>query len=470
MGLEQGAVYTLIGPDGHVAVFNDAASPYFVGFLTAPPGGLDSPDVRGTTNVLAQADGGYHGSYFHGYRPLTLEGIIPPDAGVGVVNDRIERLQRASAATYGDGALLWTESGEAYPRAVRRLRRAQPLRVTDTRPKRFQLQMVGAEHLIRSGGGLVNVIENPSAEINFDGWDTFDAGAWSAIGFTRSAAWSPAGNYSGRLLATHTGAGAGEYIAAHPGRGAIAGGRVYSGTAALKVIAGAPSAAWLKLVWYAADDSYIGESLLEAAEDPAGELVFSGVAPAPAGSAWVRPAVYLFADATTTIEAHVDAFAVVESAAELGYFDGDTASAGWSGVPHASTSELGLAAAGGIANTAPAVVVNDGNAAVHPTIIWTPPAGVDGAENASFENLTTGQALNIGNVSGIGTIEYIAGVELALDLEARTFTVGGLDKYGDIDYLTSAWWELVPGPNLVQITDANGKLGAFRVRHYHGWL
>lgn len=150
MGLEQGAVYTLTGPDGHVAQFGDSAQAYFVGYLTEPPAGLDSAEVRGLSQVTAQGDGGYHGNYFRGLRPITLTGIIPADYSVAVINDRIERLQRAAGALRGDAVLTWTESGEAYTRSVRALRLQQPLRITDARPKRFQLQLVSAEHLILS--------------------------------------------------------------------------------------------------------------------------------------------------------------------------------------------------------------------------------------------------------------------------------------------------------------------------------
>lgn len=277
MGLQQGAVYTLTGPDGTAAVFNDSAHPNYVGLLTEPPAGLDSPEVRGQTNPVAQGDGAYHGSYFYGFRPVTLTGLIPPNAPVAVLNDRIERLQRASAALRGDAALSWTEAGEPYARVVRQLRRQQPTRVSGGRQKTFIAQLVSAEHLILSGADL-----------------------------------------------------------------------------------------------------------------------------------------------------------------------SDSA---------------------GVANGADAVITNDGNGVMAPRISWTPPAGAQGPRGAIFENVTTGEQLRIKS-----NIEYLATLPLVLDLAARTFTVDGGSKYGDIDYVNSDWWGLAPGANTIRITDSNLKGGSFTVTYRHAWV
>lgn len=78
IGVEQGAKYELIGPDGTRAVFNDPGDIDHVGFLTAVPSGLDSPEVRESADVLVEADGGVHGDFWFGRRPFTLEGLIDP--------------------------------------------------------------------------------------------------------------------------------------------------------------------------------------------------------------------------------------------------------------------------------------------------------------------------------------------------------------------------------------------------------
>lgn len=78
VGVEQGAIYELVGPDGTRAVFNNRDDVDFVGWLTAPPSGLDSPEVRESADLLVEADGGIHGAFYFGRRPFTLEGIIDP--------------------------------------------------------------------------------------------------------------------------------------------------------------------------------------------------------------------------------------------------------------------------------------------------------------------------------------------------------------------------------------------------------
>lgn len=81
IGLEQGAVYALTGPDGTRVVLNDRTDADFIGWLTSPPAGLDSPEVRESADLLVEADGGVHGAFYFGRRPFTLEGIIDPTPG-----------------------------------------------------------------------------------------------------------------------------------------------------------------------------------------------------------------------------------------------------------------------------------------------------------------------------------------------------------------------------------------------------
>jgi hypothetical protein len=124
VGVERGTRYELIGPDGARVVFNDRTDIDFVGFLTEVPSGIDSPEVRESADILVEADGGIHGSFYFGRRPFTLTGMIDPTPNVGrdtvveagitrlmqageVVNRRINRLQRATRAMTGDSLLRW---------------------------------------------------------------------------------------------------------------------------------------------------------------------------------------------------------------------------------------------------------------------------------------------------------------------------------------------------------------------------
>lgn len=169
MGLQVGTVYTLTGPDGTRAVFNDKNDPDFVGFLDDDNGitGLDSPEVRESSDVLVEADGGVHGSFYYGRRPVVLQGWVPPEEPHAFVNERIDRLQRASNAMRGDAELRWTEDGSDERRLL--LRRQQPVRVTDRRPKKFQIPLVSARAEIESSQEQTAVV---------------DPGATGFVGFT----------------------------------------------------------------------------------------------------------------------------------------------------------------------------------------------------------------------------------------------------------------------------------------------
>lgn len=162
MGLEQGARYRLVAPNGVAAVFNDPLSAEFVGYLTEPPSGLEGAETRGATEAIAEGQGGRHGDRFDSFLVPSLTGFIPPNDGIAAVNDRIERLQWATRAMGADGVLSWRETGESFDRQVRRLRRQQPPRFAGRIPKTFQLQMASEDYRVVSdpeivtAGGTVN--------------------------------------------------------------------------------------------------------------------------------------------------------------------------------------------------------------------------------------------------------------------------------------------------------------------------
>jgi hypothetical protein len=61
--------------DGVRVVFNDPQDADYVGMLTNISG-LDSPDVREAADDLIGDDGGVHGNFYYGRRPIVLEGQI----------------------------------------------------------------------------------------------------------------------------------------------------------------------------------------------------------------------------------------------------------------------------------------------------------------------------------------------------------------------------------------------------------
>jgi hypothetical protein len=139
--------YTLTGPNGTAAVFNDQTSGNYVGMITELTG-LDSPDVRESASDLVEFDGGAHGSFYYGRRPVVVTGIILNPTSVANRNSRMDRLSGASDAMRGDSVLDWTPTGGIRSKLL--LRRQQPLRFTGGWQKEFQLAMVSADARIYS--------------------------------------------------------------------------------------------------------------------------------------------------------------------------------------------------------------------------------------------------------------------------------------------------------------------------------
>lgn len=147
MNNEFGIKYTLTGPDGTSAVFNDQADPNYVGVLTEITG-FDSPDVRESADDLVQMDGGIHGDFFYGRRPITMTGLILNPSGLTDRADRAMLVSRASDAMRGDASLVFTPPGGVQ--SIIWVRRQQPLRITGGWQKQFQLQLVAADPRVYS--------------------------------------------------------------------------------------------------------------------------------------------------------------------------------------------------------------------------------------------------------------------------------------------------------------------------------
>lgn len=116
------AIYKLVGPDGTVAVFNDPFDPNYVGALV-DVSGLDSPEIREAASDLTQSDGGVHGDFYFGRRPIVLSGRVFGHASVLERNTRLDRAKRASNALRADAVLSWKPSTRrenfvTNPRAV----------------------------------------------------------------------------------------------------------------------------------------------------------------------------------------------------------------------------------------------------------------------------------------------------------------------------------------------------------------
>lgn len=106
---EVGARYVLTSPEGFVAVFNDPIDPNYVGALTEVTG-LDSPEIRESAIDLPQSDGGVHGDFFLGRRPIVMTGRVFNHATIAQRTARLDLARRASLALRGDSTLTWKPS------------------------------------------------------------------------------------------------------------------------------------------------------------------------------------------------------------------------------------------------------------------------------------------------------------------------------------------------------------------------
>lgn len=141
IGVEQGAVYVITGPDGTRAVINDPDDRDFVGYLTEPPSGLERAAVRENAEELPEADGGAHGAFWYGRLPFTLTGIIQPELGASPL--RQAKLLRATNAMREDARLEWRPS--SAPPVLVLFRQQAPTRISGRRPKTFLVAGVSEE-------------------------------------------------------------------------------------------------------------------------------------------------------------------------------------------------------------------------------------------------------------------------------------------------------------------------------------
>lgn len=107
--VETGAIYKLTNPNGAVAVFNDSLDASYVGMLTEVTG-LDSPEVRESADELIEADGGTHGNFYFGRRPVVMNGRVFGHASVLERSTRLDRARRATMALRNDTTLSWYPS------------------------------------------------------------------------------------------------------------------------------------------------------------------------------------------------------------------------------------------------------------------------------------------------------------------------------------------------------------------------
>lgn len=146
-GPQFGVRFTLTNAQGVRCVFNDPSDMDYVGWLT-DVSGLDSPDLRENADDLVGDDGGVHGDFFYSRRPLVLSGQIESRPDNVKRNLRMTTLQRASNAMRQDATLRWMPEGGVEQ--ILNVRRQQPLRISGSYNKTFQLSLVSADPRIYS--------------------------------------------------------------------------------------------------------------------------------------------------------------------------------------------------------------------------------------------------------------------------------------------------------------------------------
>ena len=175
-----GTKYVLIGPLGTRVTFNDPADPDNVGVLTNISG-TDSPEVREDGETFVQSDGGAHGPFLYGRRPIMLEGIVYGHVSDAQRNERVARLIQASDAMAGDATLSWQPAGGAA--VFTKLRRQQPTKISGGWNKSFQLSMVAADP--RFYGNTLNSVTRTTTA------DTTISNAGNADTYPAYTIWGP---------------------------------------------------------------------------------------------------------------------------------------------------------------------------------------------------------------------------------------------------------------------------------------
>lgn len=162
-GPQWGIPYTLEGPDGAKAVFNDPTSPYYAGVLIPEEcSGLDSAEVRENMVDRTEQDGSIQGPQFYGRRPIVLTGQINATDTI-TRNEIAARIKRASNAMRQNATLTWTPDGGEQMFAS--VRRQAPPRITGNWLKKFQIPLVASDPRLYSTT-LTNssVLAAPAAE------------------------------------------------------------------------------------------------------------------------------------------------------------------------------------------------------------------------------------------------------------------------------------------------------------------
>jgi hypothetical protein len=470
------AQYTLTGPDGTRAVFNNMLDRDYVGMLTDVTG-LDSPEVRESADDLVQMDGGLHGDFFFGRRPITLSGIILNPASVDDRDRRFTKIARASSAMRADAQLSWlTTAGEEQ---FVNVRRQQPLRVSGGWQKTFQIGLVASDPRIYSRAIKTDdvtaeaIAPTTPVTVAADDFTTFTTGVLNGRAATTGGNWATTGGQ--------------DFVPTSPTGGIMA--SIHS-----KVLAAilGPSITDTDIVADVRADNdaynrvaarylgptqhvYVGVSRGAFGSPPscgiviyttAGgyqslgslPLVLADIGAAPNYYVRVHMHVYesgvLFAELRRVSDNSVISSTTVSHAALAAGGELASGPAALMGSEYDATgivqfdsitvqSTIGLS---GIA--AEMTVANNGSATSWPILQLTGPG-----TNPTIRNYTTGQQIAFGVT--LGSTDT-----LLIDTFNRTILLNGQPAYQTLDFANTDWWGLAPGDNRLLLSFSDFNAGA----------
>lgn len=459
---ENDAHYRLVSGT-NVATFNDPLDPDFVGMLEEVTG-LDGAEIRESAEDLVQADGGVHGDFYYGRRPIVISGRSYGHTTVAQRNARLDKLKRAANAMRSDATLAWKPS---------------------TR--------------------VENMIWNPRATVDLTYW-------LPATNLTRITTGAPGGfatgvQYSGTVSATFLSFGPGAGTTDNSGYRTVAvvPGRQYSvrGSARLvSVTSGAVQNIRLLVRWRKADGTgssvLTSTSVVQVNNPVAGttEYNWSGTATAPSDAAFA--AVQFYADVTnpTTLDVRATGFSIMPSTSVQPYIDGDMTGSHWQGAPYASASgdfiemyttvraqQPPRFTGGWVKNFQAALVSEYAQLfSAQQRSSGTLAGTTDGSVSHVLENRGSGKAMPIIRINGNGganpyventtTGEIVrTNITLAngqwLDIDTLNHTATretGAAANGSINYLTSSsiWPSLIMGNNTLRVVNAASMVVTYR--------
>lgn len=463
--VDYGMKFTLTGPDGTVATFNDSTDANYVGVTDLGVSGIDSADIRESADDLVEGDGGVHGDFFYGRRPVIIAGHISPITSKADRDAKVGKLTRASNAmrrlnpidtSRGDCTLSWDPLGDTNTVFVR-LRRQQPVRITGPWVKQFMLSMVAADPNIYSSvlhsttttisAPSNQFVSNPGAEVDTAGWALDgDLASWTGETLTRVTDYFYRGGasfrvYSGSKDATATQRTIGMLQDTTDGvnQVCVAGNSIWVDARVQTVDASVDTTVGytLKIFWYTnagattpagtpSSTSAITADEARALAD--GRLSFSAIA--PAGAIRWRAGVYVDSKGSGDIvDFRVDNFATgVGARPDHGY-------------------DLAFASNDILGNNRGSFVLNNAGDAPAPMLIqlWGP------LKNPGIINETTGEALAF-NCTLAGTSDYIE-----IDTQQGTVLLQGTtprDSY--LHEIASRFMKLAPGNNTIRVVADTG--------------